>query len=293
MKINKVLGMAACISLVAVMSTSCVVRLNKKSIMVQVRDKVKERPSGVIAEKDTVVSAFTALQVSGPIDVRFVESESAPSVRIKGSDNIIPYVKVEYNAVSSTLRISLKDAVAVIDDIDVTINAPAFTNLEMSGSSSFEGDVIGVAGEHSDIAIAGSANLDVKVITAGSLKMASAGSADIEIGRIAVKDQIFIALAGSGDIEADSVRGSRIETSIAGSGDVDLEGIDVNNMKASIAGSGTMLLSGNVVEDVFYSISGSGDINAENLSCPSVSTKTKGSGVIRYRDSGGRVVKVD
>ena len=288
MKIIRTAGLVAGLAAITLIFSSCVITVNKKAVRLFAKDKFVEA-SGVIATRDTTVSPFTKLSVSGPLEVTFTQSAEQPSVKITTSDNIQEYMEVKIEG--NTLNVGLKDGPARIsEDIKVEIEGPAVDALKLAGSVDFTCVALGVEAVDFEMEVSGSTDARIASIVAADFDLASAGSCDLSLG--AVKADAFkCALAGSGDITVGSVDADEVKVSVAGSGDMDMY-LNVNELNASIAGSGELALKGSVSRRAKYSIAGSGHINAKDLKCPATSYETKG-GSITYQDADGRLVKED
>lgn len=116
-------------------------------------------------------------------------------------------------------------------------------------------------------------------------KLSTAGSGLIEAESIR-GDQLGLSVAGSGDLRVGRVEVDQLDTSIAGSGDVRAGG-RARSLKVSIAGSGDVDLAGVEADEVKVSIAGSGDARVTANTALSVSIA--GSGDVRY---GGKVSQV-
>jgi hypothetical protein len=88
-----------------------------------------------------------------------------------------------------------------------------------------------------------------------------------------------LAIAGSGDITAPSIRGEALKVSIAGSGDIRVGG-KVEGLTASIAGSGDIRASELDAQKVKVTIAGSGDATVR--ASQSLTVNVSGSGDVRY-----------
>src|SRR5438552_168658 len=73
------------------------------------------------------------------------------------------------------------------------------------------------------------------------------------------------AIAGSGDIHVDQVKGDSFKGEVAGSGGLGVNSIDVGTLKLSIAGSGGTKIGNGRAKSAEYEIAGSGDIDARNV----------------------------
>lgn len=88
------------------------------------------------------------------------------------------------------------------------------------------------------------------------------------------------AVAGSGDLSVDAVRGEKFDGSVAGSGDLSVARIEAALVKLSVAGSGDIRAAGQARE-TSLSIAGSGDIDAGALGAESTRISLAGSGDVR------------
>lgn len=88
------------------------------------------------------------------------------------------------------------------------------------------------------------------------------------------------AVAGSGDLAVDRVRGEEFDGSVAGSGDLSVARIEAAMVKLSVAGSGDIRAAGQARE-TNISIAGSGDVDAGDLAAASTRVSVAGSGDVR------------
>ena len=100
------------------------------------------------------------------------------------------------------------------------------------------------------------------------------------------------AIAGSGDINVDRVKGDRFEGDIAGSGSLGVNAIDVGTLKLSIAGSGGTKVAGGRAQRAEYEIAGSGDIDARNVQTQNADVSIAGSGNIAAQATGTADVSI-
>ena len=86
------------------------------------------------------------------------------------------------------------------------------------------------------------------------------------------------AIAGSGDIHVDQVKGDRFDGTVAGSGGLEVGAVDVQSLKLSIAGSGGAKTGNGRAATASYDIAGSGDIDAKGVQAQTASVSIAGSG---------------
>lgn len=89
------------------------------------------------------------------------------------------------------------------------------------------------------------------------------------------------AIAGSGDINVDRVRGDRFEGQVAGSGNLRVGALEVQSLKLGIAGSGGVKAGAGTARSAEYEIAGSGDIDASGVNADQAKASIAGSGNIR------------
>ena len=95
---------------------------------------------------------------------------------------------------------------------------------------------------------------------------------------VSVDDLAGLAVAGSGEIEAETISADQMETSVAGSGRIRISNLAADGMRASIGGSGQIELTGGEAADQDISISGSGNYSSGDVCSASVKVEISGSG---------------
>jgi hypothetical protein len=115
------------------------------------------------------------------------------------------------------------------------------------------------------------------------------GNATIQVTAPALRGA---AIAGSGEMVIDQVKGPDFSGSVAGSGDLRVEAVDVQNLKLSIAGSGDLNARSGQAKAVDLSIAGSGDIDAGGVRSETASASIAGSGSIRGQATGTADVSI-
>ena len=170
-------------------------------------------------------------------------------------------------------------------ELDLTASTPTGValvgpdNIAVTRGDTFNVDVTGAA----DAVDAVRFELDGDTLKVGRSKAA---------GRIAEKAQILvvlpslnaIALAGSGDVEADYLEGDG-EVSIAGSGTVRLRRVATQNLDISIAGSGDVEGQG-VTDTLDISVAGSGSTRLAGVKAGSADISIAGSGDVALASDG-------
>lgn len=87
-----------------------------------------------------------------------------------------------------------------------------------------------------------------------------------------------LALGGSGSIDADSLRGARLNVDIGGSGDVNVRNLDSQSVAVTLGGSGDFKAGGGTARQLSVSIGGSGTVDMGRVQSDNVSINVAGSG---------------
>ncbi len=86
-----------------------------------------------------------------------------------------------------------------------------------------------------------------------------------------------ISIAGSGDVQSDSLKVEKLAVTVAGSGDVRLKQLTAAEVSTKVSGSGDVVLAGRSAK-LGILIAGSGDVDAHALEVDEVSVSIAGSG---------------
>jgi hypothetical protein len=86
-----------------------------------------------------------------------------------------------------------------------------------------------------------------------------------------------ISVGGSGNVDAEGLRGQRLSFNVGGSGSINVRGLESESMKVSLGGSGNFRASGHT-EHLAVSIGGSGKVSTGQLASRNVSVSIGGSG---------------
>jgi len=200
------------------------------------------------------VADFTKVDLRGSDNVE-VSVGPAFSVRATGPAKLLDRLKIERDG--DTLKVGRQDRIGIgWDNLGHATIHVTMPRIEGAG-------------------IAGSGDLRVDRATGDRFAGSTAGSGDLTIGALAVKDADFD-IAGSGSIAA-SGSAEKLSISIAGSGDLAAAGLRATSAKASVAGSGS--IRADVDGEASVSILGSGDVDlGAKARCR---TSKMGSGTVR------------
>ena len=100
-----------------------------------------------------------------------------------------------------------------------------------------------------------------------------------------------VTLAGSGDIDVDTIGGDQAEASVGGSGDIKFAAVNAGRLQLSIAGSGDISATGRAA-NVHASVVGSGNIDTPALSAAYADISVTGSGDVAMAVTGHAAISV-
>ena len=95
---------------------------------------------------------------------------------------------------------------------------------------------------------------------------------------VQAKDVNRIALGGSGSIDSDALRGSKLQFDLGGSGSIKVKGIEGDAVSVTLGGSGDFSTVGGKAGTVSISIGGSGDVDLGRVRASAASVSVAGSG---------------
>lgn len=87
-----------------------------------------------------------------------------------------------------------------------------------------------------------------------------------------------LSLGGSGTIDADVLRGKRLDVDVGGSGKIQIARLDAETVAAKVAGSGDLRADGGTVRDLSVSIGGSGSVDLGKVATDTARVSIAGSG---------------
>jgi len=99
-------------------------------------------------------------------------------------------------------------------------------------------------------------------------------------------------LAGSGDMNVDTIRGDRFEATLAGAGDMGIGSVNVQQLKLSMAGSGDAKVGSGQAQSAEYTVVGAGGIDARGLVTQQLKVSIAGAGDVRAHATGAADVNI-
>ncbi|MCL2290353.1 MAG: DUF2807 domain-containing protein [Bacteroidetes bacterium] len=245
-KINIITIIAISVSL---LFTSCFSIVNKES----------KKGDGELVTKSIGISDFSKIEIETYVEVNYFQAQNSGNLKFTVDSNLWEYYDIYTER--DVLHIKLKEEHKKNIHLNptkslLTVSSEQLDEISIAGSSNINFCTeftskklsIGIAGsgklfanqypvniENCEIGIAGSGNLQLK----GNIQKADIGI--VGSGKVNALDceiaQLYINIAGSGDIEAHIT--DKLDVTIAGSGDVKYKGNPV--ISKNIAGSGKII----------------------------------------------------
>lgn len=188
--------------------------------------------SSAMTERSYALSGFTAVELSGPDEVRvFVGPDF--SVRATGPADTLD--RLEVTVEGDRLRVRRTGRSVGRDGATVFVTLPTLSAASLGGSGDLRVDR--VDGGDLVTSVGGSGDLTVERLAVDRMKGAVAGSGTLSLA--GTTRELDLSVAGSGDVAADGLVAERAAVSVVGSGDV----------RAAVRGPATV------------SVMGSGDVD--------------------------------
>ena len=87
-----------------------------------------------------------------------------------------------------------------------------------------------------------------------------------------------LTLGGSGNVEADALRGGKLQVDLGGSGTINIKSVEGDSLAVTLGGSGDLKAAGGKVKELSVSIGGSGNVKVGGVSSDTASVNIAGSG---------------
>jgi hypothetical protein len=194
--------------------------------------RTEVRGSGVVVTEQRPVSGFDRISVSGQGTVH-VELTGTELLEVEAEDNVLEVLTIE------------------VVDGRLELGAEPFTSIEPTRDIIYR-----ITAAHlTDVAISGSADLDVATVDGPGFVVSISGSGSVRPS--GTTGELAVDISGSGRFLGDALESTTAEVSISGSGEADVRVAD--SLDASVSGSGVIRYAGSPTT-VQKKVSGSGSI---------------------------------
>ena len=218
-------------------------------------EKVRGEGPSVTENRD--IKNFIGFKSGISADITLKQTSGSFKVTISGQKNILALLKTE--VVDGNLKIGFEKGYSIgyKEPLKITIEAPSFNYLGMSGSGNVEADGT-LSGDKMTINISGSGNFDLDNIKYSDLSVGISGSGDVDLA--GTVESVDLRISGSGNLKAESLKAQKARCTVSGSGNISLN--VSKELDATVSGSGDISYSGKPAS-VRTRVSGSGDIKAK------------------------------
>lgn len=237
------------------------------------RSNVQEG-SGKIKEEIRNIQGFNAISVEQSL--RAQVSPGPFKVRIKGDDNVLPFVETAIS--KGVLRLKYKEGVAfnTKNPVEVFIQAPHINSIQLTGASSLTG----------------------KLGTKDRLDIDTSGGSHVTLSRLDVKN-LEVASSGASNVTVEQFVGKSLTIDSSGGCSIAMGKLNVKSVNIDASGASYIALEGSS-EKVDIDVSGGARLNADQLKAKDViidasgasETQLKSAKVIKGDMTGGSAVHV-
>lgn len=228
---------------------------------------------GNLITKDIEIEDFDDIEISGPVEFNYEQSEDAPALSVTIDENLISFLKIETKDRKLTINV-MKKVTIVPTKYVIKANSKWLKKAEVSSTGGFyvnsplTGSVLDLKGAGGGLVqLKGTVKigmLNLSSSNAGNIVADDVASEELECkvngsGSITVKGGVPKAtyiISGSGVINAYDCPSPEVKCDIKGSGVAKVHSTD--NMKVNILGSGNVFYKGNT--NVTQKVIGSGKV---------------------------------
>ena len=197
--------------------------------------------SGRVVEDRRALSGFTAVRLTGAIDLQLKASDR-DAVLVRADDNVAPLIETRVTGgerpaleIGMASGASFRTARTPV----VVVEFRTLSELVMRGSGDVRADRI--SAEDFAVSMSGSGDLRIEAMQAARLASVLSGSGDLVVSSGRAIEQAY-RLSGSGDVSAGRLEGHRVQVRISGSGDAVVNASET--LEATLTGSGDVAYRG-------------------------------------------------
>lgn len=207
--------------------------------------------SGHATDETRSVAPFTALAVTGPIDVR-LKAGTAERVTLHADDNLLPLIDTAVDGGKLSIGFKSGASVRTRSKLVATVEFRELASLLITASGDVRADRI--KAPIFETTIRGSGDVVIDTLEADALALSLSGSGDFTAGgRV---DKLGVVVVGSGDVRVDRLEAREAAIRIRGSGDVRVHAVE--RLDVDISGSGDVRYRGE--PQISRRVRGSGDL---------------------------------
>lgn len=233
------------------------------------------KPSTNVITKSFDVAEFSSVLVESPFDVSWTQA-SSPSVKVTAPDNVMPYIKVVNAGGRLKLRLSAEQPFKDLKQLKVAIASASLAEVNISGASDFEADVID--SPTFSLTSSGASDFDADKISASTVKIVLSGASDTEINSLVAKD-VKINVSGASDASVDLISTSTLSLSASGASEAELKG-SLGRATVNASGSSSIELQGKA-DYASLTASGASEIDASKCDIADGTVSSTGASTVK------------
>jgi Putative auto-transporter adhesin, head GIN domain len=200
-------------------------------------------PSDVIISETRDVSGFSSIDM-GTIGTVVITQGNTESVKISGSDNLVPLIKTRVS--NSTLVIDTDGSLNIVPgninkakQLTITIELKDLSSLEVSGLGDIQ--INALSTPSLAITMSGAGKVQIKQLTTDSLDLNLSGLGSVELSGEA--QQATMDISGAGSVTAPDLKIQTVNVTVPGLGSATLWVTD--KLTGNISGAGSISYYGN------------------------------------------------
>lgn len=213
------------------------------------------RGKGSITTEGRTLQQFDKVIINIPADVT-IEVGKPHALEVSARGNLMEYIKTEVT--SNTLRVYNDGIIFYNSDIDIIIQVPSLTALELKGAA--DARTVGdIKGTDFKLQVLGASEIDIDEMHVDNLDVKLSGASELRINRGTVGKAKY-KVTGAGEIKADGVETKEVTARVSGAGEMSLFVTD--KLDADITGAGEIDYRGH--PQITSNITGAGELIDKN-----------------------------
>ncbi|MBO4585233.1 MAG: DUF2807 domain-containing protein [Bacteroidales bacterium] len=223
----------AVLAAVAVLFTSCVIRVNNGS-----NGKSVKCTGPVVTKVMEGLDGFNAITINGGADLEVIQADVC-EVTVTANDDVFQHL--DYKVEDGVLILETIDHVGIkAQTFDIFIKIPELTGVTVNGASDLDMKGGYSSDKGLDIVINGAGDIDITGITVPSLSIVLNGAGDIDIKDMDV-ETLSVGISGAGDVDL-SGKATSANFNVSGAGDIDASNLETSSVTTHKAGFASIKL---------------------------------------------------
>lgn len=213
------------------------------------------RGKGNITTEGRTLQQFDKVIIDVPADAT-IELGKPHAVEVKAQSNLMEHIKTEVTG--NTLRIYNEGLIFNSSDIDIVVQLPSITMLQLKGAA--DARTIGdIKGTDFKLHVLGASEVDIDELHVDNLEVKLSGASELHISKGSVGKAKY-KVTGAGEIRADGLETKDVSARVSGAGEMSLFVTD--KLDADVTGAGEISYKGH--PQITSDITGAGELIDKN-----------------------------